>query len=191
MSLLTTATNVVLHIKQKTDVQNIAVYDQAENQQILTALQFLDGSVQDDKKLMEHPKEDGTMIVDHVIDDPVKVTLQIIVSDDDSVSLNELNDLYKNCTPVIIKIKNELHDNLVMASKPMKADSSHYNKTVYDLTFKEIQEAVTLYVKMSVPQVKQKRNASKGNTGHKQPQSALKEGVGGIKGWWNKITGRG
>lgn len=173
MSLLTTATNVVLHIKQKTDVQNIAVYNQAENQQILTALQFLDGSVQDDKKLMEHPKEDGTMIVDHVIDDPVQVTLQIIVSDDDSVSLNELNDLYKNCTPVIIKIKNELHDNLVMASKPMKADSSHYNKTVYDLTFKEIQEAVTLYVKMSVPQVKQKRNASKVNTGHKQANRSV------------------
>ena len=170
MSLFTTATNVILRIKQKTDVQNIALYDQEENQQILTSLQFLDGSVQDDKKLMEHPKEDGTMIVDHVVDDPIVVNIQALLADNDPSILNELQDLYKNCTPIICKIKNELHSNLVMSSKPLKADTQHYNKTVYDLTFKEIQEAQTLYVKMSVPQVKQKRNASKVKTGHKQPQ---------------------
>ncbi len=173
MSLFQTATNVILHIRQKVDVQNISVYDQDENQQILTGLQFLDGSVQDDKKLMEHPKENGTMVVDHVIDDPIQVTLQVLMSDDDSTSLNELQDLYKNSTPVIIKMKNELHSNLVMSSKPMKADSGHYNKTVYDLTFKEIQEAVTLYVKMSVPQVKNKKDASKVNTGHKQANRSV------------------
>ena len=168
MSLLTTATNFVLHIKQKTDVQNIAIYEQDKNQQILTGLQFLDGSAQIDKKLMEHPKEDGTLITDHIVNEPTQVSLQVLVADDDAISLNELKDLYKNSTPVIIKLKNELHTNLVMSGKPMKADSSHYNYTVYDLSFKEIQEAVTLYVKMTVPQVKQKKNASKVNTGHKQ-----------------------
>jgi len=172
MSLLTTATNIILHIRQKIDVQNIAVYDQEENEQILTSLKFLDGSVTDDKKLMEHPKEDGTMIVDHVIDDPIQITLQCLLADDDSTGLNELHNLYKNCTQVIIKIKNELHDNLVMASKPMKANSDHFNYTVYDLTFKEIQVAQTVYVKMSVPQVKRKANASKINTGHKQISTA-------------------
>lgn len=169
MSLLTTATNVVLHIKQKVDVQNIAVYDQDRNQQILTTLQFLDGSVTDDKKLMEHPREDGTMIIDHIISEPIQVSLQCLIADDDSSGLEQLQDIYRKCTPVIIKVKNELHDNLVMASKPMKANSDHYNYTVYDLNFKEIQVAQTLYVKMSVPQVKQKANASKINTGHKQP----------------------
>lgn len=173
MSLLQTATNIVLHIKEKIDVQNIAVYDQEENQQILTSLQFLDGSVQDDKKLMEHPKEDGTMIVDHVVNVPITIALQVLVSDDDSSGLEELQSLYKKCTPVIIKVKNELHDNLVMSAKPLKADKDHYNKTVYDLTFKEIQEAQTLYVKMSVPQVKQKKSASKINTGHKQANRSV------------------
>lgn len=185
MSLLTTATNVVLHIKQKVDVQNIAIYEQSENQQILTEVQFIDGSAQIDKKLMEHPKEDGTLITDHAIDDPTQITLQALLSDDDSTSLNVIQDLYDNLTPVIIKLKNELHTNLVMSSRPMKADSTHYNKTVYNLTFKEVQEAVTLYVKMTIPQVKQKKAASKVNTGHKQPQPSI----------WrilvNKSTGRG
>jgi len=184
MSLLTTATNFILHIKQKTDVQNIAIYEQSENQQILTNLQFLDGSAQIDKKLMEHPKEDGTLITDHIVDDPTKVTLQVLISDDDKISLNELQDLYKNSTPVIIKLKNELYANLVMSNRPMKADRSHYNYTVYDLTFKEVQEAVTLYVKMTVPQVKQKKAASKVNTGHKQPTPSIARKI------VNKFTGR-
>lgn len=168
MSLLTTATNFVLHIKSKTDSQNISIYDQDQNEQILTGLQFLDGSAQIDKKLMEHPKEDGTLITDHVVDDPTQVSLQVLLDDDDSSSLNELKDLYGKSTPVIIKLKNELHTNMIMASKPLKVDSSHYNHTVYDLSFKEVQQAVTLYVKMKVPQVKQKKAASKVNTGHKQ-----------------------
>ena len=183
MSFLTTATNVILHIKQKIDVQNIAVYDQDENQQILTSLQFLDGSVTDDKKLMEHPKEDGTTIIDHIISNPIQVSLQCLVADDDSSVLEELHDIYRKCTPVIIKVKNELYDNLVMDSMPLKANSDHYNYTVYNLTFKEIQVAQTLYVKMSVPQVKKKANASKINTGHKQPQPSIAR-IG-----WDKLSG--
>lgn len=173
MSLLTTATNVILHIKQKIDAKNIAIYDQKENQQILTSLQFIDGSVQEDKKLMEHPKEDGTIVTDHEINDPISINVQVLVSDNDSSGLNEIQDLYRNNTYVIIKIKNEIHSNLVMSSKPMQADSSHYDKTVYNLTFKEIQEAQTVYVKMSVPQVKQKKNASKVKVGHKQANRSV------------------
>ena len=172
MSLLTTATNFVLHIKQKADVQNITIYEQEKNEQILTGLQFLDGSAQIDKKLMEHPKEDGTLITDHIVNEPTQVSLQVLLADDDSTGLNELKDLYENSTPVIIKIKNELHTNLVMSGKPMKADRDHYNYTVYDLAFKEVQEAVTLYVKMTVPQVKKKAAASKVNTGHKNISTA-------------------
>jgi len=168
MTLLQTATNIILHILQKPDVKNISIYDKNQNQKILTNLRFLDGSGQIDKKLMEHPKEDGTLITDHIVNDPTQIILQVLISDDDSSSLNIIQDLYEKSTPVIIKLKNELHDNLVMVSKPLKVDVDHFNNTVYNLTFKEVQEAVTLYVKMSVPQVKQKKNTSKVNTGHKQ-----------------------
>ena len=167
----TVSTNTVLHIKDTTDVPNIALYDQATNQRIFTNLTFLDTvPVTDDKKLMEHPKEDGTMIVDHVVDDPIQIVIPVIIEDDDSTSLNELSDYYKNSTLLVAKIKNETYYNLVIAARPFKAEASHYDKTVYEITVKEIQEAVTQYVKMSVPQVKQKKNASTIKAGHKQAQ---------------------
>ena len=168
MTILSTFTNLILHIKQKTDVKNIAIYDQADNNEVFQNVKYIDGSVSDDLKVMEHPKEDGTNVADHVIDDAKSATVKILIEDDDSRSLNEILEYYKKRTPLTIKIKNEIYGNFIMSSKPLKADVDHYNTTVYDLTFKEVLQAQTQYVKMSVPQVKQPKNASTVNTGQKQ-----------------------
>lgn len=179
MTIFSTFTNIVLHIKQKTDVKNIAIYNQQNNSEIFLNVKYIDGSISDDLKMMEHPKEDGTAIVDHVIDDAKSANIKILIEDDDSTSLNEILNCYKNRTQVIIKIKNEIYSNFVMSSKPLKADVEHYNSTVYDLSFKEVMQAQTQYVKMRVPQVKNKKNASTVNTGQKQKKvtpSILRQG---------------
>ena len=186
MSILTTFTNFVLHIKQKTDAKNIAVYDPKNNREVFQNVLYIDGSATDDLKMMEHPKEDGTAIVDHIIDDAKKATVKFQIDDDDSTSLNEILDLYRSRTSLTVKIKNEIFTNLCISSKPVKGEVSHYNTSVYELSFKEVMEAQTTYVKMSVPQVKNPKNASTIKTGQKQAQpkpSILRIGL-------NKITGR-
>lgn len=170
MTILTTVTNYVLHIKQKTDVKNIAIYDPKNNQEVFQNVLYIEGSATDDLKMMEHPKEDGTAIVDHVIDDAKSATVKLQIDDDDSTSLNEILDIYRSRTPLTIKIKNEVFTNLCISSKPVKADVEHYNTSVYDLSFKEVMEAQTTYIKMSVPQVKAPKNASTVKTGQKQAQ---------------------
>ena len=184
MSILSTYTNIILHIKQKTDVKNIAIYDQANNNEVFTNVQYVDGSITDDLKVMEHPKEDGTEIADHVIDDVKGATIKLIIADDDSSSLNEILECYKNRTLLTIKIKNEIYGNFIISSKPLKADVEYFNSTVYDLSFKEVIEAQTQYVNMTVPQVANPKNASTISTGQKQtiPQkkvtpSILRKGV--------------
>lgn len=170
MSILTTFTNFVLHIKQKIDVKNIAVYDSKKNKEVFQNVLYIDGSATDDLKMMEHPKEDGTAIVDHIIDDAKKATVKFQIDDDDSTSLNEILDLYRSRTSLTVKIKNEIFTNLCISSKPVKGEVSHYNTSVYELSFKEVMEAQTTYVKMSVPQVRNKKNASMVKTGQKKPQ---------------------
>ena len=178
MAILKTSTNIALHIRNKIDAKNIAIYEQDKKNEVLTNAQFIDtASVVDDKKLMEHPKEDGTMIVDHVVNNPSEVEVSLLLADDDSSTLNEIWDYYENSTPLTIKVKNEIYTNLVMSSKPVRVDDQHYDKTVYNLSFKEIQNAISQYVKMSVPEVKQKQNASKVNTGQKQPQQPQQKSV--------------
>ena len=170
MSLFKTFTNIILHVVQFKSSKNLAIYVQDGNTEALTNAKIFEGSATVDKKLMEHPKEDGTVITDHIIDDPSKCTVKILIEDDDSETLNELMEYYRNSTVLTVKIKNEIFSNLVINSKPFAADSEHFNSTVYNLSFKEIQVATTQYVKMSENQVKKPKNASRVKIGHKQPQ---------------------
>ena len=189
MTLLSTFTNIILHIRQKSDVKNIVIYDQEKNEEIFKNVKYIDGSVSDDKKMMEHPKEDGTAIVDHVINNIKTATVRLIVADDDTDSLNEILNYYLNDTPVIIKIKNEIYSNFVMSAKPLKADVEHFDKTIYEISFKEVINAKTVYVKMTVPEVENKQNASKIKTGQKQGTRQAKAKPSILRIWTNRITG--
>lgn len=177
MSILTTLTNIILHIAQKTDAKNFAVYQKSgeENTEVLTSVKFMDASIEDDVQLMEHPKEDGTLITDHEVQNPNRITLRAVISDDDSEVLAEIQDFYKNATTLIVKAKGELYPNVVISAKPFKLDSTYFTKTVYDITFREIQVAQTQYVKMKVSQVRNKKNASTQKTGQKQAKQTVKK----------------
>lgn len=183
MALLQTFTNLALHIIQRSKIKNLAIYVQDGNTEALTGALIFDGSATVDKKTMEHPKEDGTVITDHVIDDPSKCNVKLLIYDDDAETLNELMDYYRNSTVLTVKIKNEIFSNLIINSKPLSADSDHYNATVYNISFKEVQEAITQYVEMPLSQVKNPTNASRVKTGHKQAQaqpSILRKGYNWI-----------
>ena len=78
---------------------------------------------------------------------------------------------------------------MIISSKPVKADPQYYDKTVYDLSFKEVLEAQTQYVKMSVPQVQDAKNASTINVGQKQPIPTNKVKPSVLRAGLNKLTG--
>ena len=177
MSILVTATNIILHILQKFHAKNITISDPRNNVEVLQKVQYIDGSTTDDLKLMEHPIEDGTMITDHIVDDPKGCNIKIKIDDDDSSSLSELLNIYKKRRKLTIKIKNEVYTNMYMSSKPLSVDAEHFNSTIYNLTFKEVQIAQTTYVKMKVPQVKNPKNASTVKIGQKQPQRSVLAGI--------------
>lgn len=183
MALFQTFTNLILHIVQRAKTKNLAIYVQDGNSEALINAKIFDGSATVDKKTMEHPKEDGTVITDHVIDDPSKCNVKLLIDDDDAETLNELMEYYRNSTVLTVKIKNEVFSNLIINSKPLSADSDHFNASIYNLSFKEVQEAITQYVEMPQNQVKNPTNASRVKTGHKQAQpqpSILRKGYNWI-----------
>lgn len=167
---LSTETNFILHIKDELKTENIVIYDQESNKELFENISYIDGSIQDDLKMMEHPLENGANICDHIIDVAKTGNIKVLIYDDDSSSLNEILDCFQNRTKLTVKLKNEVFTDLCLSAKPVKADAEHFNSTVYELGLKEVQRAQTVYVKMNVPQVQQKKNASTVKTGQKQPQ---------------------
>lgn len=158
MTIKSTITNVILRIVQNLKNKNFAVYK--DNDEVLKGVQFLDGSVDDDAKLMDHPLENGAVITDHVVFNPNKASFSIIVDDDEQGALSEINEYYRNATPLTIKAKGELFPNMVICAKPFKMSSNYFNKTAYSLSMRAIQVAETQYVKMTTEQVKNPKDSS-------------------------------
>lgn len=190
MSILNTITNVILHIAQKTDAKNFAVYqsDGETNTEVFVNVQIINAAIQDDAHLMEHPIESGAVITDHEIFNPNSVSLQVLISDDDSSSLSEIQEFYKKGTPLTVKAKGEIYSNLVISGKPYKISSTYFDKTLYDISFKGVLTASTQYVKMTTTQVRHQKNASTKKTGQKQAQKKLYKSVSDklIPGNWGR-----
>lgn len=158
MTIKSTITNVILRVTQYSKNKNFAVY--CENKEVLTNVAFIDGSVEDSATVMEHPLENGSVISDHVVFNPRKVSLSILLNDDDNESLAEINEYYENSTLLKIKAKGEMFSNMIIFAKPFKLSPSYYNQTSYSLSFKAVQLAESQYVKMPIDVVRNPENSS-------------------------------
>ena len=101
MSILVTATNIILHILQKFHAKNITISDPRNNVEVLQKVQYIDGSTTDDLKLMEHPIEDGTMITDHIVDDPKGCNIKIKI-DMENINFYFLNGCISILLPYLL-----------------------------------------------------------------------------------------
>lgn len=171
MTIVSTITNVVLRIVQSTGNKNFAVYK--DNKEVLEKVQFVDGKVEDDAKLMDHPLENGAIITDHLVFNPNKANFSVVIDDDDTTSLAEINEYYKNAVPLTLKAKGEMYPNMVIYSKPFNLSANYFNKTAYSLAFRTVQTADTQYVKMTQEQVKNPKNSSTSHSGQIKPSKTL------------------
>ncbi len=170
MNLKSVATNVILRVALNTFNKNFAIYK--DNNEVLTRVHFLNGSINDDVTLMDHPLENGAVITDHEVFNPNKGSLSILLDDEDQSSLAEIDEYFRNGTALTIKAKGEMFPNMVICAKPFEVGADHFNKTVYNLSFRAVQIAQTQYVKMSTDQVKEPKHSSTVNSGQK---SAVKQ----------------
>ncbi len=171
MTIKSTITNIVLRVVQATRNKNFAVYK--DNKEVLEKVQFIDGKIEDDAKLMDHPLENGAIISDHVLFNPNKAQFSVIIDDDDETSLAEIYQYYKNAVPLTVKAKGEMYPNMVIYAKPFSLSSTYFNKTAYSLAFRTVQTADTQYVKMSQEQVKEPKNSSTYHSGQIKPVKVM------------------
>ncbi len=158
MTIKSTITNVILRVAHYTKNKNFAIY--CENKEVLKKVAFIDGSIDDTATVMEHPLENGSVISDHVVFNPRKATLSVLIDDDDNESLAEVNEYYENSTLLKLKAKGEMCPNMIICAKPFKLNSSYYDKTSYSLSFKAVQIAESQYAKIPVDKVQNPENSS-------------------------------
>lgn len=163
-------TNLVL-LTNEVDTRKFIAWniETANNREVLSALQISRVSIENQKKMFEHPLENGSTIIDYEILEPKKASIQAYISNDDNTTLTELEQLYLNGTLLRLRAENKILNNMVIASQPFEITGAMVDKTLYSISFKEAQYVMPQYVGM--PRAKKKSNTSRVNSGIKQAQA--------------------
>lgn len=165
------ATNIVLTLAGfASDTKRFAVF--SGNTEVLTGLEVARVSFSDSAKLFEHPIETGSVITDHEIFDPCSINIQAYISGTDTSTLQTLENYYLSGTELKIRAGNKIVNKTVISSKPFELSSDVFDKTLYNIAFREIMEVTPSYVGMS--KAASAANASSVNSGVKQAKETSK-----------------
>ena len=181
MSILATIisyTNLVISLlNPNQDLRKIIIWntDGSEPVEVLQNLHISRVSVENQKKLFEHPIENGLTIVDHEVLEPQAISLEAYIAIDDSALLNELTELYMNGTKLKIRADNRVLNNMIVESQPSEITSDIFDYTKYTIRFKQALEVMPQYVAMQ--SAKKASNKSRVDTGASQAQKTNKSWI--------------
>ena len=172
-STLIQATNLVLLISNSNaDMRRFIVWQ--DDNEVLSGLQIVRIALEDNAKIFEHPIETGAVITDHQIYEPKTTVIQAYISNDDSETLEELENLYLSGASLKIRAGNKIIENVVISGKPNEIDGTKFDKTLYSITFREVQEVMPVYTAktVSVKNVKSASSAARVNSGTKKAKKS-------------------
>ncbi len=142
------AVNIVLLVGNSTqDTSKFNVWQ--DETPVLSGLGVVRVTVEDRAKLFEHPIETGAVVTDHEIFDPAQINIQAYISISDTSTLTELEQLYLAGTVLKVRAGNKIIEKAVISARPFEISASVFDKTLYNISFKEVQTVTSTYVAMS------------------------------------------
>ena len=146
----------------------VAIYDQNNNQVFIGATP-MQAVVKEGAKVMEHPVENGTVIVDHLVIKPIEIDLPLITQSDDPKSVyDEIKQLYLAGTLLTVQTKSDIYTSLVIESMPHEEKHDVFDQLIIHLKLKEVKFATTQFGTLPPAKVKKKVQQTTQPEGEKQ-----------------------
>lgn len=153
---------------QSTNTDIVAVYDQNYNQVFKNA-RSLKAVVKEEAKSMEHPLENGSMIVDHRVILPVEIELSLITQKESAQDLYKvIRQYYLNSSLLIVHTRSGVYENQYITSMPHEESPDQIDVLIIALKLKQAQFATTQTSTIVTP--KNPSNTTTLNRGTLQPQ---------------------
>lgn len=175
LSSIISYTNLVLTLlSPNQDLRKFIAWniEGSEPVEVLQNLQIMRITVENQKKIFEHPIENGLTIADHEVLEPQGLSLEAYIAIDDASTLNELTQLYMNGTKLKIRADNRVLNNMVISAQPSEITGAIFDKTKYQINFKQALEVTPQYIAM--PKAKKPANKSRVDTGASQAKKTNK-----------------
>ena len=116
----------------------VAIMDAESGRQVFIGARPIKATVAESAKLMTHPLEDGSNIVDHRILLPVGLSMPVILrSDDYRETYQEIRRLFRQSVRLTVQTKTDTYTNLYLQDIPHEEDPALFDTVTMILQFIE------------------------------------------------------
>ena len=124
-------------------VDVVGVYDVDFNQ-VFPDARPLKASVSDEATFFKHPLESSATRTDHIIFQPIKITMSVMMSGDDYKSVyQQIKQIYRNQIQLIVQTKTDTYEDIYIQSIPHEESPENYDSIIMNLALEETKVAVT------------------------------------------------
>lgn len=154
-----------------TDV--VGVYKQDTLVQVFSKARPIKAEIKEEAKVMEHPLEDGSTVVDHRIILPVEIELSLVLLYGEYREVyQEIKQIYLNGDLLSAHTKTSVYNNLIIAALPHQEDADMFDAVALALKLREVQFVQT---KSSAIVPLKPKNKATVDRGTQQPKPATKQ----------------
>lgn len=148
----------------------VAVFD-ANFTQVFALARPIKATVNEQQKVMEHPVEDGTVITDHKVIQPIEIELSMLLTSQNYRSVyQQIKQLYLKGTLLTVQTKAASYANMLIYNIPHDEDPTMYNSLAVGIKLRQVQFVTATFGTLPPKKVKKKTQASTVSRGEVQPK---------------------
>lgn len=148
----------------------VGVFD-SNFRQVFPEARTLKATVKEEAKVMEHPLEDGSSIVDHKIILPIEVDLSVIIQSADFRSVyDQIKRYYLGAELLSVQTRTGVYNSMVIQSMPHDESPDMLDTVAIALKLKEVKLVTAQFGTLPPRKVAKPESSSTVKRGEQQPQ---------------------
>lgn len=117
----------------------VGVFNQESFEQVFAEARPIRATIRRSAKVMDYPVEDGSVISDHKIINPMELELQLIIpSSAYGTVYNQISQYFYDSTLLLIQTRVDVRDNFIISDLPHQETADMYDSIAMNLRLKEV-----------------------------------------------------
>jgi hypothetical protein len=151
---------------------SVAIFD-ANLRQILQSAKPLRASVKETSKLPEHPLEDGSIINDHKIINPIEVEVSFFLGAGEFSGIYQVvRQIFLTGQLVTVQTQTASYRNMTIAELPHEETPDFSDALILPVKFREVKLTTAQFGPLPASSVRNKSQSSTVDRGEQQPKSS-------------------
>lgn len=110
-------------------------------------ISYVDGNIDIDSDLCDHPTETGSIITDNAIINPISMKIQVAMPTGLYTRIYaQMIKYYQQKQFILVQTKFAMYRNMVIQAMPYKIDNATVDRPIVELTLRQIMEATPQYI---------------------------------------------